>query len=175
MVPRWYRSDRRSLPCWPARRGAAATTADRRETVLIVVQLSGGNDGLNTVVPYGDDLYARSRPTLALPAGKLHKIDTQLGFHPRMGGFARLLREGRLAVVQGVGYPNPSGDHEESMRIWQAAQRPARPDSVWLDRACRRTSCESQFTASDRRAGNRHQSATGPQLGDDPDSAPDDN
>ena len=68
----------------------AAANTPHAERTLIVVQLTGGNDGLNTVVPYGDDLYARSRPTLRLPADQVHKIDDYLGFHPRMAAFSRL-------------------------------------------------------------------------------------
>lgn len=99
----------------------AAKRRDDRKTVLVVVQLSGGNDGLNTVVPYADDEYARNRPTLRLPTEELHKIDSYIGFHPRMGGFMRLYTEGRLGIVQGVGSPNPDQSHENAMRIWHTA------------------------------------------------------
>jgi uncharacterized protein (DUF1501 family) len=101
---------------------AAATNRDARDTVLIVVQLAGGNDGLNTVVPYGDDGYGRNRATLRLPAARLHKIDSLLGFHPEMRAFDRLHKEGRLTVVQGVGYANHSQQHPTAMRAWQTAQ-----------------------------------------------------
>ena len=101
---------------------AAAATRNPRDTILIVVQLSGGNDGLNTVVPYGDDGYGRNRTTLRLPAAGLHKIDALLGFHPEMEGFARLYNEGHLTIVQGVGYPNHSQQHPVAMRDWQTAQ-----------------------------------------------------
>ena len=96
-------------PGFLARAASAATeNRDLRDTVLVVVQLSGGNDGLNTVVPYGDDGYGRNRTTLRLPAARLHKIDTLLGFHPEMQAFERLYKEGHLTIVQGVGYPNHS-------------------------------------------------------------------
>ena len=68
-------------------------------TILVVLQMAGGNDGLNTVVPFADDLYHRSRPTLRQVAAKAHHISDQLAFHPRMEGFARLFAEGQLAVV----------------------------------------------------------------------------
>lgn len=114
---------------------AAETQRDKGDTILVVVQLAGGNDGLNTVVPYGDDLYAKNRSTLRLLAKDVLKIDTLLGFHPQMKGFGRLFDEGLLTVVQGVGYPNPNESHATSMRIWQTAQ-PERPEcqTGWLGR-----------------------------------------
>ena len=98
---------------------AAAHRYNERDTVLVVVQLSGGNDGLNTVVPYEDDEYARNRPTLRLPPNEIHKINSHLGFHPRMGAFMRLYEQGHLSIIQGVGYPNTDRSHESGMRIWQ--------------------------------------------------------
>ena len=108
---------------------------DERNTVLVVVQLSGGNDGLNTIVPYEDDEYARNRPTLRLPKKELHKIDSSLGFHPRMGAFKRLYEQGHLSIIQAVGYPNSDRTHETAMRIWHTAT-PAQPDyqTGWLGR-----------------------------------------
>jgi len=100
---------------------AAANRRDERDTVLVVVQLSGGNDGLNTVVPYQYDEYARNRPTLRLPPGEIHKIDSHLGFHPRMGAFMRLYEQGYLSIIQGVGYPNTDRSHESGMRVWHTA------------------------------------------------------
>ena len=94
---------------------------NERDTVLVVVQLSGGNDGLNTVVPYENDEYARNRPTLRLSPNEIHKINSQLGFHPRMGAFMRLYEEGHLSIIQGVGYPNTDRSHESGMRIWHTA------------------------------------------------------
>src|SRR5262245_8674054 len=73
--------------------------------VLVVVQLSGGNDGINTVVPFQDEGYARHRQALRLPADRLHKVTEGVGLHPAMGDAARLLEGGRLAIVPGVGYP----------------------------------------------------------------------
>jgi len=93
------------------------------DAILVVIQLAGGNDGLNTLVPYADDHYARARQTLRLTHKEVLRIDSLLGFHPAMPSFARLLKEGLLTVVQGVGYPNPVDSHEVSMRIWQTANR----------------------------------------------------
>jgi uncharacterized protein (DUF1501 family) len=114
---------------------AAAPRREAQDTILIVVQLAGGNDGLNTVVPFDNDDYGRNRDTLRLKAGEVLKITDSLGFHPRMAGFRRLYQEGHLTVVQGVGYANPHGGHEESMRYWQTA-RPHEPgcQTGWLGR-----------------------------------------
>jgi uncharacterized protein (DUF1501 family) len=113
---------------------AAGTWSDR-DTILVAVQLTGGNDGLNTVVPYTDDEYARNRPTLRLPPDEVHKIDARLAFHPRMEAFLRLYNDGCLRIVQGVGHPNPDQDHDRAMRIWHTAdpQRPER-QTGWLGR-----------------------------------------
>jgi len=115
-------------------RAAAAETTDK-ETVLVVVQLSGGNDGLNTIVPYEDPNYRKSRPKLAIPAADVLKIDDALGFHPAARGLADLLQGGQLAVVQGVGYEHPNRSHFESMDIWHTCHRKGSPRSTgWLGR-----------------------------------------
>ncbi len=93
------------------------------ENILVVLQLSGGNDGLNTVIPYGDDEYYKNRFTLAINKNSILKIDDHVGFHPSMTGFHQLLQSGQLAVVQGVGYPNPNRSHFESMDLWHTAHR----------------------------------------------------
>jgi uncharacterized protein (DUF1501 family) len=114
---------------------AAGHQQNDRDTVLVVVQLSGGNDGLNTVVPFDDDEYARNRPTLRLPPKEIHKIDSYLGLHPRMGAFMRLYEQGYLSIIKGVGYPNSDRTHETAMRIWHTAT-PDKPDcqTGWLGR-----------------------------------------
>lgn len=99
----------------------AAQTAG--ETILVVVQLSGGNDGLNTVIPYADDVYRRSRPLLGIATAQVKKIDQYVGLHPAMSAFSKLLEEGRLGIVQGAGYPVPDRSHFSSMDIWQTARR----------------------------------------------------
>lgn len=115
---------------------AASSRRKERDTVLVVVQLTGGNDGLNTVVPYDDDEYGRNRSTLRLPTKELHKINSVQGFHPRMKAFARLYKEGFLSIIQGVGNPNPDRSHENAMRIWHTAD-PVRLNrqTGWLGRA----------------------------------------
>ncbi|QDV39196.1 DUF1501 domain-containing protein [Tautonia plasticadhaerens] len=114
---------------------AARPEADAR--VLVVIQLDGGNDGINTVVPFEDDGYARHRDALRLPADRLIKIDDRLALHPSMRGAADLLESGRLAIVPGVGYPNPNRSHFESMAIWHSARLDPedRTGQGWLGRA----------------------------------------
>ena len=105
------------------------------EKILVVVQLSGGNDGLNTVVPFGDDEYYKNRFTLAIGKQQILKIDDHIGFHPGLQGFQDLHQSGRLSVVQGVGYPNPNRSHFESMDLWHTAhQMPGQQPTGWLGR-----------------------------------------
>ncbi len=114
---------------------AARESNAKGETVLVVVQLSGGNDGINTVVPYGDDVYYQNRFTLALDKNALHKLDDYHALHPSLGGFAKLVEDRRLAIVQGVGYANPNRSHFESMDIWHTARREPQGRSIgWLGR-----------------------------------------
>lgn len=114
---------------------AAAAEAADDQRVLVVVQLSGGNDGLNTVVPYRDETYYKLRPTLAIPQDQVLKVDEQLGFNPIGRGLAELLEAGRLAVIQGVGYDNPNRSHFESMDIWHSCDRKqGRRTDGWLGR-----------------------------------------
>jgi len=115
---------------------AAAAAQDHRDNVLVLLQLSGGNDGLNTVVPYADDQYGRQRTTLRLAEGELHKIDDQLGFHREFAAVAKLYQAGRAAVIQGVGYAQGSRDHDAALRDWHTA-RPGDDagQTGWLGRA----------------------------------------
>ncbi len=110
-----------SLPAFLAH-AARGVEPDKDGRLLVVIQLDGGNDGINTVVPFRDDGYARNRKELRLPEKRLIKIKDHLGFHPSMGLAASLLDSGRLAIVQGVGYPNPNRSHFRSREIWQSAR-----------------------------------------------------
>jgi uncharacterized protein (DUF1501 family) len=92
------------------------------EKILVVVQLSGGNDGVNTVIPYRDERYTKARPSLAQGDGAVLKIGNDLGLHPNMRGFEKLLEAKQLAIIQGVGYPNPNRSHFESMDIWHTCR-----------------------------------------------------
>jgi uncharacterized protein (DUF1501 family) len=112
-----------TVPLFLSRSAArAATLPAPDDRVLVVIQLTGGNDGLNTVVPFEDDAYARSRPTLRLKGSDVRKISPQLGLHPRMGSFERLFKEGSLAILQGVGCAGLSRDHESALRAWHTAE-----------------------------------------------------
>jgi uncharacterized protein (DUF1501 family) len=125
-----------TVPAFLARaaRSAAPRPDDR---VLVVIQLDGGNDGINTVVPFKDEGYAKYRKALHLSKDRLIGLQDGLGFHPALGGFDKLFEAGRLAVVQGVGYPNPNRSHFESMAIWHTARLDpeGHTDSGWLGRA----------------------------------------
>ncbi|MEX0325330.1 MAG: DUF1501 domain-containing protein [Puniceicoccaceae bacterium] len=100
---------------------ASVPDAEKDRTILVLIQLAGGNDGLNTLVPFEDDNYYRLRPKLGLRKDELHPVTDQLGFHPACGEMAELYREGKLAIVQNVGYPNPNRSHFRSMEIWETA------------------------------------------------------
>jgi uncharacterized protein (DUF1501 family) len=104
------------------------------ERILVVVQLSGGNDGLNTVVPFSQNAYYKARAAIAIPAEKVIKLGSDdVGLHPAMRGFGELYDDGLLSVVQGVGYPNPNRSHFKSMDIWHTADTTATGDG-WLGR-----------------------------------------
>ena len=126
-----------------ARAAAPSTGArDADERVLIVVQLTGGNDGLNTVLPVEQDAWYRARPTLSAVAAGCHALEEGWALHPAMSALAPLYREGRLGIVQGVGYPVPDRSHFHSMAIWHTGrvthletENAARQDNGWLGTA----------------------------------------
>ncbi|HZU34941.1 MAG TPA: DUF1501 domain-containing protein [Gemmataceae bacterium] len=127
-----------TAPAFLTRTAAAAPAAGKpgaRDTILVVVQMTGGNDGLNTVIPYADDQYAKLRPTLRFRKNQVKKIDDHIGLHPSLDGLAGLLQDHVLGIVQGVGYPNPNQSHFRSMDIWQAASMTEDPAEGWLGRA----------------------------------------
>jgi uncharacterized protein (DUF1501 family) len=115
---------------------ARAARPQRDGRILVVLQFDGGNDGINTVVPYKDEGYAKHRRTLRLPESRLLKHQ-DIGLHYALTSLGELLEAGQLAIVQGVGYPNPSRSHFESMAIWQSARRDKedRGGLGWLGRA----------------------------------------
>ena len=113
-----------------------ARLRDAQGRRLIVVQLSGGNDGLNTIIPYQNDLYYKSRPTLAIkPTEGILTMNDELGLHPAMRGLKGLYDQGQLAVLNSVGYPNPDRSHFRSMDIWQTGSAADQNLSTgWLGR-----------------------------------------
>jgi uncharacterized protein (DUF1501 family) len=104
-------------------------------TILVVLQMAGGNDGINTVVPFANDFYHRARPKLGLTAEQVLNLNGQIGLHGAMTGFKELFDAGNLAVVQGVGYPNPNRSHFRSTEIWQTASDADKIEKYgWLGR-----------------------------------------
>ncbi|TWJ24191.1 DUF1501 domain-containing protein [Micromonospora endolithica] len=118
---------------------ATAGDRDPDARTLVLVTLYGGNDGLNTVIPYADPAYRAARPELAYQGEQVKRLDDQVGLNPALTGLHRLHGEGQLAVVRGVGYPKPDRSHFRSMDIWHTAD-PERPGTTgwlgrWLDTA----------------------------------------
>ncbi len=122
-----------AVPKFVARTAMAATPG--KDNILVVVELSGGNDGLDTVIPYADDLYHKARPTLRQTKDVVVRLDDHVGLHRSMQGLRPLWEQGQLAVVQGVGYPNPERSHFEAMDIWQSGDPARRITTGWLGRA----------------------------------------
>ena len=118
----------------PALLGRAAEAVAANGKILVVLELSGGNDGLNTVVPYGDDAYYRHRPSIGLPKNDLRVIDDHFGFNPGMAGFERLYNDGKMAIVHGCGYENPSYSHFTSMAYWHTAAPNSGEEYGWVGR-----------------------------------------
>jgi uncharacterized protein (DUF1501 family) len=115
VAPRWLSAIAQSDVIRQAKGGKAAG-----DTVLVVCQLSGGNDGLNTVIPYANKRYYELRPTLSLKDEAVLKLNNDLGLHPALQGLHDLYTQGKVAVIQNVGYPNPNRSHFASMDIWQS-------------------------------------------------------
>src|SRR5437868_147817 len=103
--------------------------------ILVILQMAGGNDGLNTIVPYSNDYYHRARPRIAVPAKDVLRINDDLGFHPNLDGLKDLYDAGELSIIQGVGYPNPNRSHFRSTEIWQTAADSEKIENYgWLGR-----------------------------------------
>jgi uncharacterized protein (DUF1501 family) len=115
---------------------ARAAVPDKDGRILVVIQLDGGNDGINTVVPFADEGYAKCRRALRLRKEQLIKVNDRIGLHPDMADAGKLLERGQLAIVQAVGYPNPNRSHFESMAIWHTAcfDREERGGLGWIGR-----------------------------------------
>ena len=111
--------------------------AGKKPPVLVVLQLTGGNDFMNTLVPYANPIYYDSRPKVVIPQDEVLPINDELGFHPRFGPIKELYDQGKVAVIQGIGYPNSSRSHFRGMDIWHTCE----PDTIgtegWLGKALR--------------------------------------
>ena len=129
VAPRWLSSIARADVLRKARGGKALS-----DTVLIVCQLSGGNDGLNTVVPWSNKTYYTLRPTIGITEDKVLKINEHLGFNPALKGLAELYQEKKVAIIQNTGYPNPNRSHFKSMDIWQSASPEGKMRYGWVGR-----------------------------------------
>lgn len=118
---------------WDVAQAQAASGA--QDPILVVVQLSGGNDGLNTVVPHAHDEYYRARPTLGIARDQVLRLSDEVGLHPNLKKLKSLYDNGRMAVIQAVGYPNPDRSHFRSMEIWHTADPEGRAQSFgWIGR-----------------------------------------
>ena len=106
--------------------------ATQKDPVLVTLQLSGGNDYLNTVVPFNDPLYRDNRPAVGIPDDQILKFDKTYGFHPAMAPMKKFWDQGKLAIVHGVGYPQPNYSHFDSIRIWETGDPMRRQQDGWL-------------------------------------------
>ena len=114
---------------------AIQTVTGKDGTILVIVQMGGGNDGLNTVVPFADDAYFRARPQIGLKAADVLRLDDRLGLNPQLKPFKDLYDAGHLSVINGVGYPNPNRSHFRSMEIWQTGSDSDKSEGTgWLGR-----------------------------------------
>jgi uncharacterized protein (DUF1501 family) len=104
------------------------------ERILVVAELTGGNDGLDTVIPFSNDAYRKARPTLAPASSPVHKLNDELGLHTRLAGMKKVWDEGQMAIVQGCGYPNPDRSHFSSMEYWHTATPYQAQSTGWVGR-----------------------------------------
>ena len=127
-----------------------ATAAGQGNKALVVLQMTGGNDGLNTLVPYADSAYHNARPTLALTDSQLLKLDNNLALNSSMKPLFDMYNAGQVAIMRGVGYPNPNYSHFRSMEIWQSSNPDGPASDGWLGRYL-----EEKATSGDQTALNR--------------------
>src|ERR671931_2009577 len=109
----------------------------KKDNVLVVLQLSGGNDALNTIVPYSDPLYLENRPVVRVDPEKVLPINDTIAFNPNMAPIKELWDQGKVAIIQGVGYPNPVRSHFRSMDIWHTCEPEKTGTEGWLGLATR--------------------------------------
>jgi uncharacterized protein (DUF1501 family) len=114
--------------------GPVALDASKKNRILVVLQLSGGNDGINTLIPFADPKYSELRPSLGFGTDEVLHLTDSVGLNPNLGKLKALYDQGKVAIVQGVGYPNPNRSHFRSMDIWHSARPDAFERSGWLGR-----------------------------------------
>ena len=112
-------------------------TSTKRDPILVVIQLTGGNDSLNTLIPYGNSLYYENRNTVAIPQDEVIAIDDNFGFNPAMRPIKDLYDQGKVALIQCVGYTNPNRSHFRSMDIWHTCEPDKQGSEGWLGRVIR--------------------------------------
>ena len=112
-------------------------TSESRDPILVVVQLTGGNDYVNTIVPYADSAYYDNRANLNVPAEKVLPINDEFGFNPALAPLKEMYDEGKVAVINGIGYPNPNRSHFRSMDIWHTCEPDKIGEEGWLGRVIR--------------------------------------
>ena len=109
--------------------------SEKKDTVLVILQLAGGNDALNTIIPYGDPLYMDNRPNVRIAEDQVVPLNDYIGFNPAMGPIKELYDEGKVAIIQGTGYPTPNRSHFRSMDIWHTCEPEKVGSEGWLGRA----------------------------------------
>ena len=112
-------------------------TSTQKDPVLVILQLSGGNDFMNTIIPYTNPLYYDNRPNVRISEDQVMPLNDELGFNPNMPEFKSLYEQGKVAIIQGVGYPNPNLSHFRSMDIWHTCEPEKLADEGWVGRAIR--------------------------------------
>ena len=112
-------------------------TSTKKDPVLVVFQLTGANDYLNTIIPYNDSLYRDNRPTVGVPEERIIKVDDQMGFHPEMAPLKHVYDRGDMAIIHGIGYANSPRSHFRSMDIWHTCEPDKLGTEGWLGRATR--------------------------------------
>jgi uncharacterized protein (DUF1501 family) len=115
----------------------SGTHVNGKEPTLVVLQMAGANDYLNTVIPYANPLYYDNRPTVHIPEDQVLRIDNEVGFHPNMRAMKRLYDEGKVAIIHGIGYPNPNYSHFRSMDIWYTCEPEKVSSEGWLGKVVR--------------------------------------
>src|SRR5579872_6311557 len=135
-----------------ARASTAVTAGSAASRSLVVVNLQGGNDGLNTLVPYGDPNYYNMRPTINVAQADVLRIDSSIGLNPKLAGLKSLFDQQRVAILQGVHYPNPNLSHFRSTEIWQTAVPESIVDTGWAGRYLTRPACLNRTSSKGSRS-----------------------